>query len=87
MKIIARNLPRTFTRSELYKLFQPFGKIKSCDLVMDEHTGKTKGFGFIEMPRDVEAHAAIKELNKKNILGKEIRVKTTRSAYRKNYRP
>ncbi len=83
MKIIARNLPRSFTERELRELFQPFGKIKSCDLVMDEYTGKTKGFGFIEMPRAVEAQAAIKELNKKNILGKEIRVKTTRSVHRK----
>lgn len=83
MKIIARNLPRTFTEVELLNLFQPFGKIKSCDLVMDEHTEKTKGFGFIEMPNMVEAQAAIKALNKKNILGKVIRVKTTRSPHRR----
>ena len=82
MKLIARNLPRTFTEDELRQLFQPFGKIKSCDLVMDENTGQTKGFGFIEMPRMVEAQAAIKGLNKKNVLGKSIRVKTTRSVHR-----
>ena len=83
MKIIARNLPRTITEVELLQLFQPFGKIKSCDLVMDEQTGKTKGFGFIEMPNMVEAHAAIKALNKKTILGKDIRVKTTNVPHRK----
>ena len=84
MKIIARNLPRTFTEDELRQLFQPFGKIKSCDLVMDENTGQSKGFGFIEMPRMVEAQAAITALNKKNVLGKSIRVKTTRSVHRKH---
>ena len=84
MKLIARNLPRTFTEDELRQLFQPFGKIKSCDLVMDENTGQTKGFGFIEMPRMVEAQAAIKDLNKKNVLGKSIRVKTTRSVHSKH---
>ncbi|MFH1851604.1 MAG: RNA-binding protein [Candidatus Neomarinimicrobiota bacterium] len=84
MKIIARNLPRSFTEIELRQLFQPFGKIKSCDLVMDEKTGKTKGFGFVEMPDMVEAQAAIKELNKKDLLGSIIRVKTTRSVHHKH---
>ncbi len=83
MKIIARNLPRSITETELRELFLPFGKIKSCDLVMDEYTGKTKGFGFVEMPDRLEAQTAIKALNRKNVMGQPIRVKITRSIHRK----
>ena len=77
MKILVRNLDRKITRDELLKLFQPFGTIQSCDLVLDKATGLSKGFGFVEMPREQEAREAIQKLNGKKIGGTQIRVKRT----------
>jgi len=74
MKIIARNLSRETTEAELRALFAEFGEVQSCDLVMDKATGKSKGFGFVEMPL-YEGRTAIKRLNTKRIQGSVIRVK------------
>ncbi len=74
MKIIARNLARETTEEELRALFAEFGVVESCTLVLDKATGKSKGFGFIEMPL-YEARTAIKRLNTKRIGGSVIRVK------------
>lgn len=75
MKIIIRNLSRETTEEELLALFKPFGMVQSCDLVMDAVTGKSKGFGFANLPRAHEAKAAIKALNGKDVGGSKIRVK------------
>jgi RNA recognition motif-containing protein len=56
-------------------LFKEYGDVQYCKLVMDKMTGKSKGFGFIEMPRAGEAKAAIKELNYRDVGGNKIRVK------------
>ena len=77
MKLIIRNLARTTTETELKSLFEPFGEIQSCNLVMDKETGQSKGFGFVEMPRQGDAKAAMKSLNGKEIAGSKIRVKKT----------
>lgn len=74
MKIIARNLARETTEAELHALFAEFGEVQSCTLVMDKATGKSKGFGFVEMQL-YEARTAIKRLNAKKIGGSVIRVK------------
>jgi RNA recognition motif-containing protein len=75
MKIIARNLSRDTTQAELTALFAEFGLVESCTLVLDKETGKSKGFGFVEMPKHIEAKMAIKRLNAKKIAGSVIRVK------------
>ena len=75
MKIIARNLSRDTTEAELTALFAEFGLVESCTLVMDKETGKSKGFGFIEMPKHMDAKTAIKRLNAKKVAGSVIRVK------------
>jgi len=75
MKLLIRNLARTTTEAELHSLFEPFGSVQSCTLVMDKSTGESKGFGFIEMPRQGDAKAAMKSLNGKDIAGSKIRVK------------
>ena len=75
MKIIIRNLSRDTTEPELRKLFAAFGEVKSCDLVMDKVTGGSKGFGFVEMVKEVNALFAIKKLNDKTIANSRIRVK------------
>ncbi len=75
MKLLIRNLARTVTENDLKRLFEPYGKIQSCTLVLDEQTGGSKGFGFIEMPKVGEAKAAMKMLNGRELDGNKIRVK------------
>jgi RNA recognition motif-containing protein len=75
MKILVRNLDRSTTEKELNDLFQAFGNVQSCSLVIDKSSGESKGFGFIEMPKSGEAKAAMKKLNNKTVGSNRIRVK------------
>lgn len=79
MKLLIRNLSRTTTEAELRNLFEAHGIVQSCTLVMDRETGKSKGFGFVEMPKHIDARAAIKALNNQEIAGSRIRVKMDES--------
>jgi len=51
MKILIRNLDRATTEDELKDLFEGFGAVQSCNLVVDKDNGSSKGFGFVEMPK------------------------------------
>ena len=75
MKLLVRNLARSTTEEELREMFESYGRVQSCTLVMDAKTGTSKGFGFIEMPKPGEAKAAIKNLNGKIMGENKIRVK------------
>jgi len=75
MKLLIRNLNRSTTAEDIRELFESYGTVQSCSLVMDKETGKSKGFGFVEMPKLGEAKAAMKNLNGKEIEGQNIRVK------------
>jgi len=75
MKIIVRNLDRKTTSQEIESLFESFGKVQSCNLVMDDASGLSKGFAFVEMPAPGEAKAAIKNLNDSKQGANKIRVK------------
>ena len=75
MKILVPNLERSITEAELLELFQTYGQVDSCVVVLDQTTGKSKGFGFVEMPHAREAIKAIKGLNTLKIRGFGIRVK------------
>ncbi|MCU4395008.1 RNA recognition motif domain-containing protein [Acinetobacter parvus] len=75
MKILVRNLDRNVTDAEILDLFKAYGKVESCVVVKDEATGKSKGFGFVEMPNPREAIKAIKGLNTLKVKGAGIRVK------------
>lgn len=75
MKLIVLNLPRDFSEDALAKLFKAHGNIKACDLVMDDKTGTSKGFGFVEMALAHEADLAIKALHGTKIKKNKIRVK------------
>ncbi len=77
MKLLIRNLARSTTEKQLQGLFQEFGNVQSCNLVIDKETGESKGFGFVEMPKIGDARAAIVNLNNKTIGGSKIRVKKT----------
>ncbi len=75
MKILVRNLERSITEAELLELFKPFGAVESAVVVMDAESGKSKGFGFVEMTNPREAIKAIKGLNTLKVKGCGIRVK------------
>jgi RNA recognition motif-containing protein len=75
MKILIRNLSRTISESELKELFEAHGEVQSCTLVLDKASGKSKGFGFVEIAKVGDAKAAIQALNGKLIDGNKIRVK------------
>lgn len=79
MKLLVRNLARSTTEQELASFFEVFGRVQSCDLVLDQATGKSKGFAFVEMPKVGEAKVAIKKLNNREIAGNKIRVKKAES--------
>lgn len=75
MKLLVRNLPRSLTEAELKTMFQTFGAVQSCTLVLDERSGLSKGFGFVEMPKAGQCKAAMQQLNGQDIQGNRIRVK------------
>ncbi len=75
MKLLVRNLARTTTEDELKALFEAHGVVESCNLVLDQETGKSKGFAFVEMPDADEATAAITALNNTKIAKSKVRVK------------
>lgn len=75
MKILIRNLDRDTTESELKEVFEPFGPLQSCSLVLDKATGDSKGFAFVEIPNIGAAKAAIKTLNGLKLGAHTIRVK------------
>ncbi|MBU2883147.1 RNA-binding protein [Psychrosphaera sp. B3R10] len=75
MKIIARNLSRSTTEEQLTEAFTQFAELEYCTLVLDKVTGKSKGFGFVEINDDKKALLAIVKLNGTKLDGKVIRVK------------
>ena len=75
MKLLIRNIDRSVTEAQLRSLFEAYGSIQSCNIVLDKKTGESKGFGFVEMPKTGEAKAAAKNLNGKDIQGSKLRVK------------
>lgn len=75
MKLLIRNLSRSTTEAELRTLFEACGRVQSCTLIMDQASGLSKGFGFVNMPSPGEAKAAMKNLNGQELDGNRIRVK------------
>ncbi len=63
MKLFVAGLPYDMDDAELEEFFDKFGKVLSAKVSMDRETGKSRGFGFVEMPNDDEANEAIESLN------------------------
>ena len=63
MEIYVGSLPYSVTEDDLKEAFTAFGEVSSVRLVTDKFSGKSKGFGFVEMPNNEEADAAIAALN------------------------
>lgn len=75
MKLLVRNLSRTTTEQELRIMFSAHGQVTECTLVLDQETGKSKGFGFVEMPNESEATSALNALHETRVAKNRIRVK------------
>ena len=77
-KIYVGNLPFSTTSDSLNELFAKFGTVTSAKIVTDRDTGRSKGFGFVEMSSDSEAQAAIDKLNGSDLGGRSIVVNEAR---------
>ncbi|OEY65915.1 RNA recognition motif domain-containing protein [Marinobacter sp. X15-166B] len=75
MKLLVRNLARSTTEQEIRELFAAHGTVTECTLVLDKVTGKSKGFGFVEMPNVKEAKLARARLHETRVATNRIRVK------------
>ena len=78
MNIYVGNLPYSTNRDELKELFAAFGEVNAARIVNDRETGRSKGFGFVEMNSDDEARAAIEALNGKEVGGRKVVVNEAR---------
>jgi cold-inducible RNA-binding protein len=78
MKLYVGNLPFQTSENELRAAFEEYGQVSSASLVMDRETGRPRGFGFVEMPNDEEARAAINGLNGQNMGGRDLTVNEAR---------
>ena len=77
-RLYVGNLPYTISDSELQQLFEQHGSVTSAQVVMDRDTGRSKGFGFIEMGTDAEAQAAITALHGAEFGGRTLTVNEAR---------
>lgn len=75
MNIFVAKLSWGTTDDDLRSAFEAFGAVSSAKVIMDKYTGKSRGFGFVEMDDDGEAMSAINELNGSTLDGREIVVK------------
>jgi cold-inducible RNA-binding protein len=78
MNIYAGNLAYSVTDHSLQELFEEFGTVDSARVIQDRDTGRSKGFGFVEMSTNEEASAAIEALNGKEIDGRAVTVNEAR---------
>ena len=75
MKIFVAKLAFKTTTEDLRALFEQFGTVESCKVIMDHETGRSKCYGFVEMPNDDEAYKAIVETDETVFMGNELQVK------------
>jgi RNA recognition motif-containing protein len=88
MNIYVGSLQFKMNEAELKELFEEYGEVTSAKIIIDKYSGKSKGFGFVEMPNDEEAKRAIKELNGAEVQGRNIIVNESieRADKRSNFR-
>ena len=74
MNIYVGNLPYSVRNDELREAFEEFGTVDSAEVIFDRRTKRSRGYGFVEMANDDEAHDAIQALNGADFQGRELRV-------------
>lgn len=78
MKIFVGNLNYKVTDEDLAEAFEAYGEVSSASVVMDRNTNRSKGIGFVEMPNDDEAQAAIEALDGTDLQGRSMKVEEAR---------
>lgn len=78
MNIYVGNLSYGVSDDNLREVFEAYGEVSSCKVITDKYSGRSKGFGFVEMDNDSEAQAAIDQLDGAEIDGREVRVNEAR---------
>jgi len=79
MRLFVGNLPWETSNEELKKFFDPMGEVSEVNIITTKE-GRSRGFGFVEMPNDEEAEKAIKELDGKELGGRKVVVNKARPA-------
>src|SRR6478752_3922126 len=77
-RLYVGNLPFDTTEDQLHELFAPHGQIASVKLITDQETGRSRGFGFVEMSTEQEAQTAIEKMNKAKVGERELTVNEAR---------
>jgi RNA recognition motif-containing protein len=77
-KVYVGNLPFSFTAQDLEKLFGAFGAVRSAEVILDRVTGRSRGFGFVEMETPQAIQEAIAGLNEKDVQGRSLTVNEAR---------
>jgi RNA recognition motif-containing protein len=83
MNIYVGNLSYQMSEAELREAFAAFGQVSSVKILMDRETGRSRGFGFVEMPNQSEAENAIAQLNGKDLGGRALRINEARPRERR----
>ena len=78
MNIYVGNLSYEVTEEDLKEAFEAFGEVETVKVIKDNYTGRSKGFGFVEMPSKAEAQSAIDALNGKELKGRTLNVNEAR---------
>jgi RNA recognition motif-containing protein len=78
MNIYVGNLAYNVTEEDLKKAFETYGQVATANVIKDQYSDRSKGFGFVEMPDQAEAQAAISGLNGKDLNGRTITVNEAR---------
>lgn len=76
--IYVGNLAYSVTSDDLRAVFAEYGEVSSANVIMDKFSGRSKGFGFVEMPDSSAASAAIEALNEQDLQGRNMRVNEAR---------
>jgi len=78
MNIYVGNLSYEVTEEDLKESFEVFGEVETINVIKDNYTGRSKGFGFVEMSNNADAQSAINGLNDKELKGRTVKVNTAR---------
>ncbi len=78
MNIYVGNLPYSISEDELRDLFAAHGEVSSANIIMDRESGRSKGFGFVEMPDKAQGEAAVNAINETDVQGRSVRVNEAR---------
>ncbi len=78
MNIYVGNLPYSISQEELHDLFAAHGEVTSANIIMDRESGRSKGFGFVEMSDSTHGEAAINAINQTEVQGRTLRVNEAR---------